>query len=346
MESISFKLNSAFVELLALLILCYLWRIMAKSRSKSYKKNTVPEPRGAWPLIGHLHLLIGDEPICKTLAAIADKSGPIYSLKLGKHPTLIVSSWEIVKDCFTTNDRVLATRPNIATGRYLGYDSAIFALAPYGKYWREIRKIAVNDLLSSHRLEMLKHVRYSEIDKFVKDLNSLCAENSSKSAKVTISKMIEQLTFNINLNLIAGKRFSGREYSEKGGEAWRIMKAVKEATYLSGVFVLGDAIPWLEWVDFQGHVGAMKRTAKEIDCVIGNWLDEHIQRKLQSRSNGERDFMDVLLSKLEEDAVMSGHTRDTVIKATAFVSELNSSKHKQLIEQKSLIVQLNLFCRF
>lgn len=251
---------------------------------------------------------------------MADECGPIYSLKLGRHQTLIVSGWEIVKECFTVNDRILATRPSISVGKYMGYDNAIFALAPYGPYWREIRKIATTDLLSSHRLESLKHVRHSEVETLVKDLNFLCAENPFNPVKVNMSNLIEHFTFNVSLKLIAGKRFSGTQYAEQGSEAWRIERAIKEALYLSGVFVPGDAIPWLEWIDFQGHVGSMKRTFKEIDQVLGNWLEEHFQRKLQGESNAQKDFMDVLISKIPEGAVTSGHTRETVIKATCFVS--------------------------
>ncbi|KAJ0110564.1 hypothetical protein Patl1_01546 [Pistacia atlantica] len=311
--------TQSIIELLALLLLYHLWRAKANYRNKCNKKMAVPQPNGAWPLIGHFPLLSASVPVCKTLGAIADKCGPIYSLKLGKHQTLIVSSWEFVKECFTTNDRILATRPNISVGRHIGYDNAIFALAPYGPYWREIRKIATTDLLSSHRLEMLKHVRHSEIETLVKGLKLLCAKNSFNPVEVNMSNLIEHFTFNVNLKLIAGKRFSPRDYGEQGSEAWRIERAIKEAIYLSGVFVAGDVIPWLEWMDFQGHVGSMKRTFKEIDHVLGNWLEEHIQRKLQGESNAERDFMDVLLSKIPEDAVMSGHTRDTVIKATSFI---------------------------
>ncbi|KAH9728725.1 Dimethylnonatriene synthase [Citrus sinensis] len=328
MDSTSF--TPAIFELLSLLIVYCFWRIIAKSINKR-EKNTAPEPSGAWPLIGHLPLLNGQEPICKILGALADKYGPIYSLRLGKHPILIVSGWEIVKDCFTTNDRILATRAKIVAGKYMGYDNAIFALAPYSQYWRDIRKIATTELLSSHRLELLKHVRYSEVDTFIKDLYSLCSENAFNPAKVVISKLIEQLTFNISLKLIAGKRFSAKDYEEQGSEAWRINRAIKEATHLFGVFVLGDAIPWLESIDFQGHVGSMKSTAKEIDDVIGNWLKEHLQKKLQGEGhNGKGDLIDVLLSKLQEDAVMGGHTRDIVVKATALILILTGSESTYL----------------
>ncbi|KAF7845598.1 cytochrome P450 82G1-like [Senna tora] len=63
---------------------------------------------------------------------MADKYGPILSIKLGFHRTVVVSSREIAKECLSTIDKAFATRPNIAAGRYMGYNNAFFALAPYG----------------------------------------------------------------------------------------------------------------------------------------------------------------------------------------------------------------------
>ncbi|XP_050207005.1 dimethylnonatriene synthase-like [Mercurialis annua] len=309
--------SQTVIDMLAMLLfLCFIWRILAARKSQS-KKIRVPEPPGSWPLIGHLHLLGGvREPACKILGTIADKTGPIYSLRLGINRILVVSGWEIAKECLTKNDRIFATRASIAAGKYIGYNNAVFALAPYGQYWRDIRKLATLQLLSNRRLEMLKHVRLSEIAAFLKDLHNM----ASNGEVVTINKLIEQLAFNISLRMIVGKRFSSSTYAEDNSEPSRYKKAIEEAIYLSGTFVLSDAIPWLEWMDYEGHIKAMKRTAKEVDHVIGTWLEEHVKKK-----NGEGDFMDVMLSNLDEDAIMSGHSRDTVIKATALILTLTGS---------------------
>lgn len=111
----------------------------------------------------------------------------------------------------------------------MGYDNAFFALAPYGEYWREMRKIATVELLSTHRLEQLKHVRDSEILSLMKDLyfthNKTKSLNNNEIIKeeddhdhdhdhfdfveVPMWKFLEHLTFNINAKIIAGKRFAG-----------------------------------------------------------------------------------------------------------------------------------------
>nr|GMC96651.1 cytochrome P450 82C4-like [Ipomoea batatas] len=286
---------------------------------KSIDKNNgkvlplrVPEAPGAWPFIGHLHLLHGRLPVARTLGHMADKYGPIFGLRLGSHPAIVVSSWEVVKECFTTNDLVFATRPRMAVGKYLGYNEALFALAPYGPYWRDIRKLVTVELMTISRLEKLQHVRTSEVEHCIGELHSSCHENG----EVNLSEWFEHVTLNITLRLLVGKRFS------------RIAKHLKEvvsrALYLGGVFVPSDAIPSLEWMDIGGYIKGLKEVSKEMDEIIGTWLQEHIRNK--KGDDDQSDFMDVMLSTLPEDAVISGHDRDTIIKATTLILILTGSE--------------------
>ncbi|XP_062077850.1 dimethylnonatriene synthase-like [Humulus lupulus] len=319
------------MALLSFLVMYSALKTLLKHPNKKTKSsiisNSVPGPSGALPIIGHLHLLGGQLPVARILGAMADEYGPIYSLKLGQYRALVLSSWELVKECFTTNDRLFANRPNIAIGKYVLYDSAAFAVAPYGQYWRELRKLATLQLLSVHRIELLQHIRVKEIDSFIKGLLRY-----DDDRVVPLSELLEQLTFNINVRLIAGKRFSVEAFSEKTNEVQRFREAIKEGLHLAGVFVWSDVIPWLERFDFHGHVRSMKRTFKELDSVMGKWLEEH--RRARANKNGDEssgggggDLMDVMLSNLtEDDAVLSGHSRDTVIKATSLILILTGTE--------------------
>lgn len=85
---------------------------------------------------------------------------------------------------------------------------------------------------------------------------------------------------------------------------------------MSGLILLGDAIPFLKWLDLGGQQKAMKKTAKELDSLVGEWLDEH-RRK---RDPGDQDFMDVMLSILDHEVHdLAGFDADKVIKATCMV---------------------------
>ncbi|PHU06215.1 Cytochrome 82A4 [Capsicum chinense] len=68
---------------------------------------------------------------------------------------------------------VFAARAGSLDGEYIGYNNAMLFLASYGDYWRKIRKIVINEVLSSSKLEKLRDVRVSEVQTSIKDLYSL-----------------------------------------------------------------------------------------------------------------------------------------------------------------------------
>lgn len=90
--------------------LSFLIQILIKG-AKTGKNKNPPEPKGAWPIIGHLHLLGGSVITQRVLSDMAETWGPIFTLKPGVHEALVVSDAEIAKECLTTHDKVFASRP-------------------------------------------------------------------------------------------------------------------------------------------------------------------------------------------------------------------------------------------
>lgn len=284
-----------------------------------------PEAAGAWPIIGHLHLLGGgDQLLYRTLGAMADKYGPAFNIRLGSRRAFVVSSWEVAKECFTINDKALASRPTTAAAKHMGYNYAVFGFAPYSPFWREMRKIATLELLSNRRLEMLKHVLTSEVDMGIWGLYDLWVKNSSRPLLVELNRWLDDLTLNMIVRMVAGKRYFGTAAVGDCGEARRCQKAIGQFFRLIGIFVASDALPFLRWLDLQGHEKAMKTTAKELDSILEGWIAEHRQRRASSqiiKAESEQDFIDVMLS-LQEEGRLSGFQYDseTSIKSTCLVS--------------------------
>ncbi|KAL6012487.1 hypothetical protein ACLOJK_002976 [Asimina triloba] len=298
-----------------LLILLLLNLLLSKARIKKSNPNNPPEPSGSWPFLGHLHLLGGGEPVARILGAMADKLGPAFMIRLGLRPTLVVSSWEVAKECFTTNDKVFASRPGITVGKLLGYNYAMFGFAPYGPYWREIRKIATLEVLSNRQLESLKHIRANEVGMCVKEIYNMWVENKQQPVMVEMKQWCGNLTFNVTNMMVAGKRCFGSKIAGNEEEARRFRHGISELLRLTGVFVAGDALTFLKWLDLEGHERAMKETAKELDGVLEVWLEEHRVRRA-SGEVGANDFMDVLIS-ITEGAQISSYDPDTIIKANS-----------------------------
>ncbi|GAY39425.1 hypothetical protein CUMW_044270 [Citrus unshiu] len=277
-----------------------------------------PEAAGKWPMIGHLHLLAGPQLPHLALGALADKYGPLFSIRIGVHPALVVSSWEMAKELFTKHDVDISSRPKLTVGKLLGHNYANFGFSPYNAYWREMRKITASELLSNRRLELLKHIRATEVEGEIKELYKIWTKKKNESDQILLEmkKWFGDLNLNVILMMIAGKRYFGGRAENDETEVRRYRAAIRNFFRLGGVFLVRDALPFLGWLDIGGYEKAMKKTAKELDSLIEEWIEEH-RRKKESGANLDLDFIDVLLSVLEGEGVdLSDFDVDTVIKAT------------------------------
>ncbi|KAL4180384.1 hypothetical protein AMTRI_Chr13g124980 [Amborella trichopoda] len=278
---------------------------------KKKRKLEAPEPLGSRPILGHLPLLSVSSLPYRLLADLADKYGPVITLRLGWRRTLIVSGWEAAKDCFTTNDRVFATRPHNPASEYLAYNRAMLGFAPYGPLWRESRKITTHELLSPRRVELLKHVRISEVDMCVRDLHRQCVESKQDSARVEMKQMLQDLTFNVITRMVAGKRFKG---GRAGGseEAQRFQELIEVLFRLAATPDVTDALPFLRLIGVGGHKRTMLSVSEELGAMFEGWVEE---RRRENRSG--KDFLDVLVASVTEGNFPATHTSNTIIKALA-----------------------------
>ncbi|KAL5777892.1 hypothetical protein ACOSP7_010823 [Xanthoceras sorbifolium] len=274
---------------------------------------------------------------------MADKYGPIFTIKMGVHRALVVSNWEIAKECLTTNDKIFANRPKSVPTEVLTYNFEMLGFSPYGHYWSQLRKIAKLELLSNHRLEKLKHVRESEMKTSIRELYELWSKNkSSTSNKVSVEmeRWFGDVTLNVILRLIVGKRCSEND-------GWK--KELITFFEWHGKFLVSDALPYLRWLDIGGDVKSMKKSANELDIIVQVWLEEHKRNRASGETKEDEDFMDVMLSILQDDAqLFSGRDADTVNKATCLVclslptmliSSLLINRNKTIFLRTSFILQ-------
>ncbi|KAK8485130.1 hypothetical protein V6N11_051242 [Hibiscus sabdariffa] len=298
---------------LLLFLFSFLWISKAFSTSTNQKK-TAPEAGGAWPVIGHLRLLGGPQPPHISLANMADKYGPIFTIKLGVHTALVVSSSEVAKECLTVNDKAFATRPKLLSTEIMAYNHAMIGFAQYGPYWRQVRKFTTIELLSNHRLGSLKHVQESEIKISLQQLYEVWnRKKSSDNDKVLVEMKtwFKDVTLNVIMRIIVGKRIP--DSNERDDETLKWKKALDDFVEMSGKFMISDALPFLRWLDIGGDQKFMRKVADELDQVIEGWLREHKQKRVENEANCEKDFMGVMLSLLRD---AEEHDADTINKAT------------------------------
>lgn len=301
-------------------LLFFIFTILSISNKylfKQIKKKgaAAPVAGGAWPIIGHLHLLGGLQPAHITLNNMAAKYGPIFTIKLGVHQTLVVSNSKIAKECLTIHDKAFANRPNLIAMEVMGYNNAMFGLASYGSF---SRAKCARLFPSSSWLESLKHVRESVVKESVQLLYRQWNESSKDSSfrvLVEMKRWFADVTLDLMMRIIIGKKIGCAKDDVFRGK-WR--KALGEFFKLMGKFVISDAFPVLRRFDFGGDEKMMKKTIKELDQVMEGWLLETKERRMSSSSSSsevkkEEHFMDVMLSILND---IEDHDADTINKAT------------------------------
>ncbi|GMP27865.1 hypothetical protein CsSME_00003667 [Camellia sinensis var. sinensis] len=142
---------------LSVFLLLVAFKFLSKARTQ---KNLPPSPP-ALPVISHLHLL--KQPLHHTLHQLSQNLGSVFSLRFGSHLVVVVSSPFAVEECFTKNDVVLANRPRVAFGKYLGYNYTTIVAASFGDHWRNLHRIMVVEIFSTSRLNAFLSIRQDEI---------------------------------------------------------------------------------------------------------------------------------------------------------------------------------------
>ncbi|CAN1131098.1 Cytochrome P450 CYP82J17 [Linum perenne] len=322
----SMDLSTQLFALSGVLFLLLVLKHLKDNKNK-VRRPQIPEIPGGLPVIGHLHLLRGKDVLCRQLGALADKYGSMYTIRLGSHPTVIISDYEAMKECFTDNDVALAARPQSSQGRILGKNYSVFGFASYGMYWRNVKKLMMTELLTLARIKALRHVQVKEVDKLVRDLYTRCSSNNKddhdQQSVVVMSDWLQNFAVNIITTMIAGKRYF-EDLSDMDGvvdEGGRpVGEMIREYMALNGSMVLSDFIPIYRWFDQWGILRTMKRVSKEFDVVVNGWIEEHKVKRIKMGADKvlDEDFIDVMLSVVNDNFDPSSEfDKETSVKSTA-----------------------------
>ncbi|KAF3958278.1 hypothetical protein CMV_016797 [Castanea mollissima] len=236
-------------------------------QTRTQHKHLPPSPPSL-PILGHLHLV--KKPLHRTFHRLSQKYGHVFSLRFGSRLVVIISSPSAVEECFTKNDIVLANRPGLSVGRHLGYNYTTLVSAPYGDHWRNLRRISTLEIFSTNRLNMFVGIRRDEVKCLLRKLS----KNSCQGfAKVELKSMFSELTFNIIMRMVAGKRYYGEDVKDVE-EAREFRELVSEVIKMSGASNPGEFVAFLRWIDYGGLEKKLKGFAKRTDVFMQGLIDE------------------------------------------------------------------------
>ncbi|OAY80400.1 Cytochrome P450 71A1 [Ananas comosus] len=253
-----------------------------------------PSPRGL-PILGNLHQL-GPLPH-RTLRGMSLRHGPLLLLKLGRIPALVASSVDTAREVLKTQDNLFASRPSLKVPATLFYDNKDIAFAPYGDYWRQVKKLSVLHLMSSKMVDSFKLIREQEVALLVEAI----ARASASRSTANMSELFASLSKHIISRVIVGK--PSRE--EEWDSVLHLM--IQECSLMLGSFHVGDYFPALSWA---GKLTGLDAKLKTTMATASEILEAIIEQRLaRSRDHGDhRDrepecFVDVLLSAVKDNTM-------------------------------------------
>lgn len=264
-------------------------------KHKTSKKPTLPQgPRGL-PLIGNIHQFDSSTLYLK-LYELSKKYGPIFSIKLGSRPTLVISSPKLAKEVMKTNDLECCGRPSLIGSMKLSYNGLDMVFSPYRDYWRHTRKISIIHFLSLKRVLMFSPIRKQEVTQLVKKIT----EHASCSKVTNLHELLTCLT-----STIVCRTALGRRYEEEGIEKSMFHDLLKEAQELIVSTFYSDYIPFVGGIidKLTGLMGRLEKMYNILDGFYQNVIDEHIDPERKNLTN-EEDIIDALL-QLKNDRSFS-----------------------------------------
>ena len=259
-------------------VLAYLLQTWLKK--KTIGRNLPPGPRGL-PILGHLHLLSKNPH--QDLQKLAEKHGPIMSMRFGFVPNIIVSSPQAAEQFLKTYDLNFAGRPSLEASKYISYGQKNLSFSTYGPYWRNMRKLCTLDLLSNLKINSFQSMRKEELELLVDDIKIAARERTAIDLGTKVSSMISDMT----CRMIFGKRFEDKDLRGR-----RFHAVIQEGMQLAATFNLGDYFPYLGVLDLQGMTKKLKAIAALFDSFLEKILDEHEQSKEDKQT---KDFVDTML---------------------------------------------------
>ncbi|KAK2660208.1 hypothetical protein Ddye_006741 [Dipteronia dyeriana] len=198
----------------------------AVQRRINLQKNLPPSPPGLHT-IGHFHLL--KRPVHEALNNLSKKYGPIFLLRLGSRPTLVLSSRAAIEECFPNNDIICANRPLLPSRRIPQYKFTTME-DPYSYHWCNLRRFTVLEIFSAKSLQMSSEIRAEEVKFMIKHLYKRSLEGVWK---VDVKSHFYMLDFNIMMEMVAGDE----EQLLKGWSHLVILLDINIASYLEFGYV-------------------------------------------------------------------------------------------------------------
>ncbi|CAN1356342.1 Desmethyl-deoxy-podophyllotoxin synthase [Linum perenne] len=292
------------ITLAAISFISFIIKKLTKSNTTTTNNNNKYLPPAPWklPYIGHIHHFITTaQPPHRRLRQLAEKHGDVIRMDLGEIPHVIVSSAEAAKQVMRTHDISFAQRPFHPHQAKVMYGGINLIHAPYGDYWRQLRRIATLELLTARRVESLRRVREVEVLNLVRDISD------HAGSAIDLSRKLFNMTYCI---------ISRATFGDVSGEQEEFIKIAEEMVEYGGGFGLAYLFPSSKLVQKMfGMKAWLDRIHEGADRLAESIISQHRDRRAKKTDEENEDLLDVLLNLQEDETTLGFNLSNNCIKA-------------------------------
>ncbi|KAA8542562.1 hypothetical protein F0562_023714 [Nyssa sinensis] len=272
---------------------------LSKVRPQPQSRTAIPGPSGL-PFLGLVFSFTGSLTH-RVLAKLARsfKAVPLMAFSIGFTRFVISSHPETAKDIL--NSSAFADRPVKESAYELLFHRAM-GFAPYGEYWRNLRRISATHLFSPKRISGFGNFRRHIGLEMVRKIKDLMESNG----EVEIKRVLHFGSLNNVMMNVFGRSydFNGNDSDGDGSE---LEGLVSEGYELLSIFNWSDHFPLLGWLDLQGVRKRCRELVARVNVFVGKIIEDHRMKRVGNggliggvdESSG--DFVDVLLDLEKEN---------------------------------------------
>lgn len=202
-------------------------------------------------------------------------------LELGEVPTVVVTSPQVLLEMMKTNELMFVDRSQNLATKIMSYECMDVVMAPYGDYWKHVKKICMMELLSPNKVQSFWSVREEEVSKLVGSISKMVG------SPVNLSDRIFSLTNDITARATFGNTCKDKQ---------AFLALMQEVIQLAGGFNIADLFPSLKFLEtMSGTRRKLESTHAKVDKMLDRIIDEHRRRFGDENAELEEDLVDVLL---------------------------------------------------